>query len=105
MDIISTGALQSFAVSAVWRFFLAVTLLLIGLSYASVSYLVHLSGLIGIWVVGEFLFIFVPNLIRHRRRWKRNQMYREAAAAKCDTDGALRTIYSSLLDEHSTHSK
>jgi membrane protein YdbS with pleckstrin-like domain len=101
MDEISKKCLKELSISILWRVSLCIVLHAIALTTSNLSFLSHLSALIIAWIVGEVLFIFIPNLIRHRRRWSGNSKYRSDIVSKAQTNGALRTIYSRYLDEFS----
>lgn len=54
------------------------------------------------WIVSGLVFVFLPNLIRHKKRWALNYDYRKAVLIKSNEIGALNTIYSDLLDDFPT---
>ena len=51
-----------------------------------------------LWIGSELFLIFIPNFIRHRKRWRLYQKYRDEAKIRVEEIGARRTIYSDLLD-------
>lgn len=100
MDEVSKKCLREISVSIVWRVALSLVLFFISASNDRASLLRHFAILILVWIVAETLFIFLPNFIRHQRRWELYEDYRIKSSKVTKQDGGLKTIYSKLLDNY-----
>ncbi len=100
MDEVSKRCLFEFFVSIILRTLLSVGLFFIPSLNNDFSIFRHLSILIAVWIITDTLFIFLPNFIRHQRRWRLSEEYRIEVCRAVKQNGGLKTIYSKLLDNY-----
>lgn len=104
MDEVSKKCLSELFFSICWRALLSLALFFISGLSEDFSVIRHIAILVMVWIAAEALFIFLPNFIRHKKRWKMYEEYRTASYAAAQQSGGLKTIYSGLLDNYSTKS-
>jgi hypothetical protein len=97
-DDVSRGALRAILLKSFTL--ISISLVLFFASTADDSIWRFLAIIILVWVASEFLFIFLPNFIRHTRRWSEFDDYRIEIESKSNEVGPLKAIYSDVLDQY-----
>lgn len=101
MDAVAKGAAKSFGIGVALRLMLLVLLLLVARGERW-EFAVPITVTIIVWIVADAVFLFLPNLVRHRKRWTKSDDYKAAITTESERIGPLAAIYSNLPDQFET---